>query len=100
MQRLEIKGARNMTRSEVAAHLAQVGGRIFSVEFIKRTDGILRRMVCRRGVTSHLKGGEQAYDAAEHRLLTVFDMSKNAYRSIPYEGITKIKIAGLWEDVE
>ena len=51
-------------------------GQIFSVEFIKRTDGSLRHMVCRLGVKKHLKGGSAAYDAKEHDLLTVFDMER------------------------
>lgn len=69
-------------------------GQIFSVEFIKRTDGSLRRMVCRLGVKKHLKGGTAAYDAKEHDLLTVFDMEKGGYRSIPVEAVQSLTVHG------
>jgi hypothetical protein len=69
-------------------------GQIFSVEFIKRTTGELRRMVCRLGVKKHLKGGTAAYDAKEHNLLTVFDMEKNGYRSIPVEAVLSLTVHG------
>ena len=69
-------------------------GKIFSVEFIKRTTGELRRMTCRIGVKKHLKGGEKAYSAAQKRLLTVFDMDAKGYRSIPLEGIQSVSVGG------
>ena len=69
-------------------------GAIFSVEFIKRSNGELRKMVCRLGVTKHLRGGEKAYDAKQHNLLTVFDMEKEGYRSIPVESIQKLTVNG------
>ncbi len=69
-------------------------GQIFSVEFIKRTDGSLRRMVCRLGVKKHLKGGTAAYDAKEHNLLTVFDMENRGYRSIPVEAVQSLTVHG------
>lgn len=74
-------------------------GKIFSVTFIKRTTGERRTMVCRLGVKSHLKGGEKSFDDAEHRLLTVFDTAKDAYRSIALESVEQIKINGeVWEE--
>jgi hypothetical protein len=69
-------------------------GHIFSVEFIKRTTGEKRLMVCRLGVKSHLKGGTKKFDDTEKKLLTVFDVQKNAYRSIPLDQIIRVKISG------
>ena len=69
-------------------------GKIFSVKFIKRTTGELRRMTCRIGVKKHLKGGDKAYSAAQKRLLTVFDMDAKSYRSIPLEGIQSVSVGG------
>lgn len=69
-------------------------GGIFSVEFIKRTDGSLRKMVCRLGVKKHLKGGTKAYDAKKQNLLTVFDMEKGGYRSIPIEAVRSLSVNG------
>ena len=69
-------------------------GSIFSVEFIKRTDGGLRKMVCRLGVKKYLKGGSKAYDTRKHNLLTVFDMENKGYRSIPVEAIRQLTVGG------
>jgi hypothetical protein len=69
-------------------------GKIFSVEFIKRTTGERRHMVARLGVKSHLKGGTKSFDDREKNLLTVFDVQKNGYRSIPLDAIIRVKIGG------
>lgn len=65
-------------------HRAQV----FSVRFVK-SDGTLRVMTCRKGVTAHLKGGKVCYDASNN--IGVFDMNKKAYRSIPMDRVLAIK---------
>lgn len=90
--------------------------RIFSVAFVKKTDGTLRHMECRYGVKKHLKGGEAAYDPKDYDLTFVFDihaaprynkeeMEKiragtmterpaGDYRSISLENIIRAKIGG------
>ena len=70
------------------------GGRIFSVEFVKRTDGTVRRMVCRLGVTKHLRGGKSTYSAKSKGLLPVFDMDAKGYRSIPVDAIQRLTVGG------
>lgn len=67
---------------------------IFSVKFLKRSDGTERTMVCRKGVKSHLKGGESAYNPAQKDLLFVFDMLKGEYRSINLLTVFEAKISG------
>jgi len=67
---------------------------IFTVDFIKRTTGELRKMVCRFGVTSALQGGEKSFKDSDHDLKTVFDMQKQAYRSIALESIIRMRIHG------
>ncbi|SFL24154.1 hypothetical protein SAMN05216302_104620 [Nitrosomonas aestuarii] len=69
-------------------------GAIFSVEFIKRSNGELRKIVCRLGVKKLLCGGEKAYDSKQHNLLTVFDMENGGYRSIPVEAIQRLSVNG------
>jgi hypothetical protein len=69
-------------------------GKIFSVRFIKRTTGEERKMRCRLGVTSHLKGGEKAFDDADYQLVTVFDLAKESYRSIPLDAVLSITFDG------
>jgi hypothetical protein len=88
-----------MTREEAIAFIRGTEGRIFSVEFRKRSDGTLRQMVARTGVKSHLKGGKPAYNFSDKGLLSVFDMQEGGYRCIPTEGILRIKINGEWQNV-
>ena len=88
-----------MTRQEALNYIMNSGGRIVSLDFTKRSTGELRHMVCRLGVTKHLKGGELSYDPAKHNLLLVFDMSKQAYRAVPLDGIVQIKVGNRYEPV-
>lgn len=73
---------------------------IFSVVFIKK-NGEVRKMVCRRGVRSKLRGGELGYNAREKSLLPVFDMNKptddgrGAYRMINCETLQELRFKGL-----
>ena len=69
-------------------------GRIFSVEFIKRSTGELRTMTARTGVQKHLKGGKKSYKPANHNLLTVYDLGAKGYRSIPVEAIQRLSVGG------
>ena len=72
-------------------------GKIFKVIFIKRTTGEFREMSCRRGVTKELLGGDLPYDPLEKNLLTVYDLEKQAYRTIPFEGIREVHHHGKVE---
>ena len=70
-----------------------IGNKIFSVAFVKK-DGTLREMTCRFGVTKHLKGGEMNHDPKDFGHLVVFDMQKEAYRTINFNTIKQIKFEG------
>lgn len=69
-------------------------GTIFSVVFVKRTTGEVRKMVCRRGVKKYLRGGEAAYNPKDHDLLCVFDLEKYEYRSINCQTIQEVHLHG------
>lgn len=79
-------------------------GRFFTVVFRKRTvdeetgKREIRVMNCRQRVKKHLAGGECAYSFREKGLVSVFDMGKMAYRSIPIDGIREIRVGS--EDLE
>lgn len=88
-----------MTRNKALEWIHSTNGKIFAVRFTKRTTGEQREMICRLGVKSHLKGGSPAYDREAHKLICVFDMNKNDYRSIPTDGITEVKVDGRWETI-
>jgi hypothetical protein len=73
------------------------GNTIFTVTFRKRTTGRWRKMVCRLGVAIGVKGADgrgPAYNPKDYWLLPVYDVQKNAWRSIPMDQIVCITIRG------
>ena len=68
-----------------------VKNRFFTVTFTKK-NGELRTMNARLGVTKHLKGGTKKYD--KQNLLTVFDVTKKAYRTVNVDAIKELKAGG------
>ena len=66
--------------------IQSMGGKFFSVEFIKR-DGKTRVMLCKVGVTKYLKGGKRTVGSD---VQVVFDMHKMQYRSFRYDSVIKI----------
>jgi hypothetical protein len=66
--------------------IQSMGGKFFSVEFIKR-DGKTRVMLCKVGVTKYLKGGKRTVG---NDVQVVFDMHKMQYRSFRYDSVVKI----------
>ena len=88
-----------MKRVDCVKYILGREGKIFTVRFRKRTGkNEIRKMVCRQGVKSHLAENptKEPIDFVANALIPVFDMEKNAYRSIPIEGIIEIKIEGEW----
>jgi hypothetical protein len=65
--------------------------RIFSVTFIKRSTGEVRRMNAMRGVTKGVKGVGLNYNASEKNLLTVYDMKKKGFRHINLSDVLEFK---------
>lgn len=88
------------------------GGQLFTVDFVKRSDGNIRTMNCRRGVKKGVKGTGQAYDPKSKNLLTVYDMQKldpsresnrgksademekGAFRNINLEALVALRMGG------
>jgi hypothetical protein len=85
-------------KTEIQTLRELVGSKIFSVIFQKK-DGTLREMVCRLGVTKHLKGGELKYSPEDFNYLTVFDMQKKEYRTINVNTLKRIKLDGVTYDL-
>lgn len=73
---------------------ARESGHIFAVEFVKRTDGTIREMLCRTGVTKGTKGGSMGYRPEDKGLLSVYDMQKQGFRSIPVENVLHLSMNG------
>jgi hypothetical protein len=78
---------------------ALVGNKIFSVTFTKK-DGSEREMVCRLGVTKHLKGGELKYSPEDFNYLTVYDMQSEGYRTLNVNTLKRIKVDGVEYNIE
>lgn len=74
-------------------------GRVFTVTYVKRTDGETRVMNARLGVSKELKGKKRNYSPALKGLISVFDMQKKAYRSIDANTIFDLKIDGKHYEV-
>jgi hypothetical protein len=83
----------NLMKANNLRSIIGIGGRIFTVDFIKK-DGTSRTMNCRMGVTRHLKGGKASYNAQDKNMLHVFDMQKRQYRTINVSTVTAIRCNG------
>lgn len=69
-------------------------GHIFSVQFVKK-NGEIRDMVCRKSVRKGVKGTGAGWgEGALKPLRTVFDMSRNGFRTIPTDRIISMKVGG------
>lgn len=91
-----------MTRQEAVDWIRATNGRLFSIKFIKRSTGSVREMTCRIGVKRDLSQDpdkSKIVDFKSAALIPVFDMQADAYKSIPVEGITEVKIDGVWVKV-
>ena len=69
-------------------------GEIFGVTFIKRTDGTLREMSARFGVTKGVKGVGLAFDPKAKDLMVVYDMNNN-FRMVNIPGIREVQVQGI-----
>lgn len=75
---------------------AKESGRVFSVTFVKRSNGELRQMLCRGRVklSSKRASGERSYEPSDYDLTVVYDMQKHGFRSIPLDSVVQIKANG------
>lgn len=85
----------NKMTVDVSALIKQTNGKIFTVQFYKRTTGELRTMNCRLGVHKDLKGEGLKFDPAKKNLIVVYDMQAKDYRSINLDSILSIKMNGM-----
>ena len=73
-------------------------GKFFTVEFRKRTDGTVRTMNCRRGVSKGVKGVGMSYDPAKKNLLVVYEIvagkEENHFRMVNLEDLIYLKHDG------
>ena len=75
-------------------------GKVFGVQFIKRSTGEVRNMSARTGVTKYITGEGLKFSPSKKNLIAVFDMNKQGYRMINLEGLTSLRINGNVMEVE
>lgn len=71
----------------------EVKGNFFRACFIKK-DGTVREMTARFGVKKHLKGGELSYNPEDFNYVVVFDVEKEAYRTINMDKLIFLRYNG------
>lgn len=81
----------------VKKEIDDAGGASFYVEFVKRTNGELRKMICRRGVSQFVKGTSQVDTRqvdTKNECLTVYEFSTGSYKRIPLDAVLALHING------
>lgn len=71
----------------------EVKGNFFRACFLKK-DGTVREMTARFGVKKHLKGGELGYNPEALNYIIVFDVEKEAYRTINMDKLIFLRYNG------
>lgn len=71
----------------------EVKGNFFRACFLKK-DGTVREMTARFGVKKHLKGGELKYNPEDFNYIIVFDVDKEAYRTINMDKLIFLRYNG------
>ena len=71
----------------------EVKGNFFRACFVKK-DGTIREMTARFGVKKHLKGGELGYNPEALNYIIVFDVEKEAYRTINLDKLVYLRYNG------
>lgn len=72
-------------------------GYFFSVTFIKRTTGKLRRLTTRGHIHKERDGNGKNYRDEDYGLITLYDIHKRDWRSVPKENIIAINNVNLKE---
>ena len=92
------RSSKLMTEKAAINALTTAKGKFMTVTFLKK-DGSTRRMRCRTGVKRYVKGvgsplGTPANRLQKYKLITVYDLDKAGYRSIPVDRVVSVKAAG------
>ena len=89
-----------ISRKQAVALIKGSKGRVFGVQFIKRSTGEVRTMSARTGVAKYVTGEGLKFSPSKKNLIAIFDMNKQGYRMINLEGITSLRMNGSVMEVE
>lgn len=84
----------NISKLEAAQKIRDTKGRMFTVTFIKKSNGEKRVMNARLGVKAYLRGGVLPYDPNTKGLIPCYDVQKKDYTMINIPGIINLKVGG------
>jgi hypothetical protein len=84
----------NITENQAETLIRNSGGVILTVEFHKRKTFEYRKMLCRMGVRKNITGTGRSYSDTSAGVVTVWDVNKDNWRTVPLEGIFRIKYRG------
>lgn len=89
-----------MTTQDIRDTIVATKGKFFSISFIK-SDGRVRHMTARTGVTKHLTGIFGRRDANQSRddVITVWDSVEKGYRSIRLDRVLQFRCGNTQVDV-
>ena len=85
----------NISKLEAAQKIRDTKGRMFTVTFIKKSNGEKRVMNARLGVKAYLRGGVLPYDPNTKGLIPVYDIQAKDYKMINIPGIVNLKTGGV-----
>ena len=85
----------SISKLEAAQKIRDTKGQIFTVTFIKKSNGEKRVMNARLGVKAYLKGGVLPYDPNTKGLIPVYDIQSKEYKMINIPGIVNLKAKGI-----
>ena len=85
----------NISKLEAAQKIRDTKGRMFTVTFIKKSNGQKRVMNARLGVKAYLRGGVLPYDPNTKGLIPCYDVQKKDYTMINIPGIVNLKVGGV-----
>lgn len=89
---------RIIRRKNVRASIEKSNGSFITVWFVKRTNGLIRKINCRVGVKRHSKNASNKKDTGllfepcDYDLISVYDVKNNCYRFIPCERVLCFKL--------
>ena len=85
----------NISKLEAAQKIRETKGKMFTVTFIKKSNGEKRTMNARLGVKAYLRGGVLPYDPNAKGLIPCYDVQTKDYRMINIQGIVNLKTGGV-----
>lgn len=89
-----------LTREQMIQKIKATNGQIMSILYRSaRSDNHVRRLNCMLNVRKHLVGtGKAAPESA--KVVTVYDLTNQNYRSLAFEGIIQATISGIMYEVK